>query len=248
MKHVFIVTYGRTGSTALMKALNAIDGACVRGENGGILRPVAEAFSISQRTRRRHGELSDAASHPWHGAGEIRPMKYGASLARAFTRDVLAPPEDIRLTGFKEIRYTADGLTDQAFRTVLRFMLTQFEDPYVVFLTRAPEEVANSAWWQTRDRDVVIDMLEATVHRFEHAHEDYPERTFLLDHSSFDTDPEGLRPLLQWLGEDIPRERLAEVLSERVADAFGTGGPDEEDLAETDDPEMPDLSEADLSR
>ncbi|SNT34738.1 sulfotransferase [Tropicimonas sediminicola] len=245
MKHVFIITYGRTGSTALMKALNSIKGACLRGENGGLLRPIAEAFMISQRSRRRHGEASGPVSHPWYGAGEMRPHRFGTNLAQAFTRDVLAPPDGTRLTGFKEIRYTADGLTDQAFRGILRFMLTQFEDSRVIFLTRNPDEVADSAWWQTRDRDIVIDVLEATIERFRHAHEDFPEQTFLLDHASFNSDPEGLRPLLQWLGEEIPPEALAAALAERVAEASGTGSPDEEDADASEDTE-PELA-ADLS-
>lgn len=217
MKHIFIVAYGRTGSTALMKALNCIEGACIRGENGGLLLPLAETFALSKAARRRHARDSRDDTRPWYGADQIRCQKFGAGLARAFTRSVLSPPDDARVAGFKEIRYTSDLLTDEAFDAVMTFMLTCFEDPRIVFLTRNPAQVADSAWWHDRDRDVVMDVLEHTVHRFQVAHEDFPERTYLIDHATFDGNPEGLRPLLAWLGEDAAPEALAEALSGRIA-------------------------------
>ncbi len=216
MKHVFIVAYGRTGSTALMRALNCIEGACIRGENGGMLLPIAEAYALSQATRRRHGPDSHEVWRPWYGADRIRCQQFGEGLARAFSRDVLLPPENARLAGFKEIRYASDLLTDEAFDALLRFMLDCFEAPHVIFLTRDPEQVADSAWWQDRDRDVVLDVIDDTVHRFRMAHEDYPEQTFLIDHSAFDGNPEGLRPLLAWLGEDASGEALAKALADRI--------------------------------
>ncbi|WP_068114090.1 sulfotransferase [Tropicimonas marinistellae] len=216
MKHVFIVAYGRTGSTALMHALNCIDGACIRGENGGMIRTLAEAATLAHAARRRHAHDSAEDTRPWYGAGDIRARRFGAAIARAFTRTILAPPEGTRLTGFKEIRYASDTLTDEDFEAVLRFMLECFDDPYVIFLTRDPEQVAESAWWQTRDREAVMDVLDLTVHRFRMAHEDYPDRTFMIDHGAFDTSPEGLRPLLDWLGEDVPSDVLARALLQRI--------------------------------
>ncbi|SFC95741.1 sulfotransferase [Tropicimonas isoalkanivorans] len=216
MKHVFIVAYGRTGSTALMKALNCIEGACIRGENGGLIQPLALSLDLAQASKRRHVQDSQDVSRPWFGAEFMRPKRLGEGLARVFTRTILAPPEGTRITGFKEIRYASDLLTEEAFEAILRFMLTCFENPHVIFLTRDAEQVAESAWWQDRDRDVVLDVLDHTVHRFRMAHEDHPKRTFLIDHATFDGNPEGLRPLLDWLGEDAPPEALAEALSERI--------------------------------
>ncbi len=217
MKHVFIITFGRTGSTALLKALNAIDGACIRGQNGGILRYVAESVeSLREHKREKVGRGEPGAGNPWYGIDEVNVKGFAKSLAEAFERNVLAPPPGTRITGFKDIRYTDEVLNDRQFESVLRFLLDNFDDPHVIFLTRDPAEACKSGWWQDRDQDVVIDVLEMTNERFRNAHAAFPRRTFLIDHSEFDGTPAGLQPLLHWLGEDIPEAALTEALSARL--------------------------------
>lgn len=216
MKHLFIVTYGRSGATALMKVLNDIDGICIRGENGGVFRPIANAARMATETRRRYLDQPPGPDQPWYGADGIRADAFARDLAAAFERNVLCPPEGTRITGFKEVRYTDDDVTDAQFRAMLRLMLEAFEDSRVVFVTRAPEEAAESGWWRDRDRDVVIDILELTAERFHAAHAKFPERSFILDHSEFDRSPEGLRPFLDWLGVEVSAEQLAASLAVRL--------------------------------
>lgn len=217
MKHVFIVTFGRTGSTALLKVLNAIDGACIRGQNGALLCSLAVATqNLQEKFRERSGNRARLTGNPWYGIGEAEPDAFARSLADSFTSHVLRPPEGTRITGFKEINYTDETLTDRDFRATLEFMLTYFEDARVIFLTRDPAEASQSGWWQDRDQDIVIDVLEMTVERFEKAHAAFPERSFLLDHSAFDRNPKGLRPLLDWLDEDLSDAALAAALEERL--------------------------------
>lgn len=217
MKHVFIVTFGRTGSTALLKVLNEIDGACIRGQNGALLSSLAEASaSLADRQRERSGNRSKLPGNPWYGIQEAEPDVFATSLAESFTRHVLRPPPGTRITGFKEIAYTDETLTDRAFEATLDFMLTRFDDPRIVFLTRDPEEASHSGWWQDRDHDVVIDVLQMTIERFERAHAACPDRSFMIDHSEFDRNPAGLRPLIDWLGEDLADAALAGALEERL--------------------------------
>ena len=40
---VFVVTYGRSGSTLLQNVLNTIPGYCIRGENANTLAHLAKA-------------------------------------------------------------------------------------------------------------------------------------------------------------------------------------------------------------
>ncbi len=217
MKHVFVVTYGRTGSTALLKALNAIDGACIRGQNGGVLADLAEAVeTLRDFAAERANDLALAAGNPWVGLGEARPDALARSLAEAFTRDVLAPPPGTRLTGFKEIRYTDEILSDRSFDATIRFMLEAFPDPRIVFLTRDPAQCARSGWWQDRDPEVVVDVLEMTMERFRRAHETHRDHSFMIDHATFDRRPVGLHPLVDWLGETVNQEVLAAALEERL--------------------------------
>ncbi|MDV7142304.1 sulfotransferase [Tropicimonas sp. TH_r6] len=217
MKHVFIVTFGRTGSTALLKALNAIDGAFIRGQNGALLCSLAEAAeTLADKHRERSGNRARLTGNPWYGIGEARPDAFADALAENFVSHVLRPPEGTRITGFKEINYTDETLSDRAFEAVIRFMLTRFEDPRIIFLTRDPADASQSGWWQDRDRDVVIDVLEMTIERFQRAHAAHPDRSFLIDHAQFDRSPAGLVPLLDWLGETLPETVLADALEERL--------------------------------
>lgn len=217
MKHVFIITFGRTGSTALLKALNAIDGACIRGQNGALLCSLAEAAeTLADKHRERSGNRARLTGNPWYGIGDSQPDAFAKALAESFVAHVLRPPEGTRITGFKEINYTDETLSDRAFDAVIRFMLDHFEDPHIVFLTRDPADASQSGWWQDRDRDVVMDVLDMTIERFRKAHAANPDRSFLIDHAEFDRTPAGLRPLLDWLGEDLPEAALAEALEERL--------------------------------
>ncbi|NDR58937.1 sulfotransferase [Aliiruegeria sabulilitoris] len=217
MKHIFIVTFGRTGSTALLKTLNAIEGACIRGQNGALLCSLAEAAeTLADRHRERSGNRARLTGNPWYGIDEANPDDFARSLAQSFARNVLNPPEGTRITGFKEINYTDETLTDRNFDAVLGFMLRYFEDPHIIFLTRDPVEASQSGWWQDRDQDVVTDVLEMTIERFHKAHAANPERSFLIDHADFDRNPAGLLPLLDWLGETLPMDLLANSLEERL--------------------------------
>lgn len=216
MKHVFIVTYGRSGGTALMKVLNDIDGVCIRGENGGLIRPLSNAARTARQTRRRFSGKTHGPDNRWHGAGAIQDTRFARSLAASFVQTVLRPPEGTRIVGFKEIRFTDDDVTDDQFRAIMDFMLGAFDEPRIVFVTRDPAQAAESGWWRDRDREVVIDILELTAERFIETHKRHPERTFVVDHAAFDHEPEGLRPLLDWLGEDVSAEQLARSLEQRL--------------------------------
>lgn len=43
---VFLVTYGRAGSTLTQKYLNSLPDVCVRGENGNLLYHLFRAFHV----------------------------------------------------------------------------------------------------------------------------------------------------------------------------------------------------------
>lgn len=103
--YIFILTYGRSGSTLLQGVLNSIPGVLVRGENNATLRSLTRAWrslSISNA-----GFTGDVASpkHAWFGMDEWDKDSYGRDLAAAFVRNVLRPRPNTRVIGFKEIRY-----------------------------------------------------------------------------------------------------------------------------------------------
>ena len=70
-KTVFVVTYGRSGSTLVQNMLNALPSACVRGENENLLAPLARAWNVvlhsEQGAKMRQTGTLSVPSDPWYG-------------------------------------------------------------------------------------------------------------------------------------------------------------------------------------
>jgi hypothetical protein len=213
MQHLFVVSYGRSGSTLVARLLNEIDGYCIRGENGGIVRTLANSYRILSSTT----ELIEKCEHdersPWFGFDAVDPAEWRASLAAAFDEAILKPPAGTRVTGFKEIRYTPEDMDDALFTATMDFLALGFEDSRIVFNTRDGAEVARSAWWATDYEPAHVEEIVATCDtRFREAHARLgPERSFMIDFAQYNANPSGFLPLLDWLGEDLAWERVERV-------------------------------------
>src|SRR5699024_1079660 len=101
---LFIVTYGRSGSTLLQGILNSIDGYQIRGENGNIPYHIYKYCRTAelQKAKRPKATSPDA---PWYGIADYDSEEARTS-ARTFIVDtVLHPRPSARVVGFKEIRW-----------------------------------------------------------------------------------------------------------------------------------------------
>lgn len=219
MDHLFVVTYGRSGSTLLMKVLNAIDGFCIRGENGGVLQDMAQAVNTLAVAKAEHALANESESKPWFGIGEADPERLALDLAESFTRNVLKPDPDTRVTGFKEIRYTPRRQDDATFDAMMRFMATHFARSRFIFNTRDARAVSQSGWWRDRKRfkeRYVLDMVNQCDERFNRWADTLGERAFMIDYAEYDGAPEGFVPLLDWMGEELPMDKLREIGARRL--------------------------------
>lgn len=223
MQYLFVVTFGRSGSTALTNLLNAVPGYCIRGENGGALNALADAAHVVRDAHDRFGHLADGPHTPWYGIDTIDPRAFAASLALAFTKEVLCPPPGTRVTGFKEIRYLPEVIGEDTFRHAMRFMLDAFPDARIVFNTRDVEKTLRSGWWKDRDADTARAQLTEATRWYREFHAKELKRTFLIDHSDYDGKPEGFAPLLAWLGEDLDEAQVAAIGAERLQHLQGSG-------------------------
>lgn len=210
-RYVFIVTYGRTGSTLLQKILNRLPGFYVAGENHNALHGAFLAWQDATILKSKYGWGHQADDHPWHGALAADPDGYARDLVGAFVANILKPPRGATTVGFKEIRYLTPDL-----REYLLF-LDRFLAPAVfVINTRAVGEVGQSAWWKDADKD----KLAADVARFEAITDalvaEFPDRFVKVDYARWTTDPQALRPVLTMLGEPFDAAAIGEVLGVRL--------------------------------
>ncbi|MCC0072125.1 MAG: sulfotransferase [Rhodobacter sp.] len=211
--YVFVVTYGRSGSTLVQNLLNAIDGYCIRGENANALVPLAMSWHLLTSnpnvTNAVTRKVPTTSEHPWYGAEEIRAFQYGRNLANAFVREVLAPPVGTRVAGFKEIRWTNDPAQ---FAPTLNFAYKMFPNTRFVFNTRDHDEVAKSGWWADMSVEAVKAKLARADAMFAEYLEKHPERGVRIHYNDYTADLEALKPMYDFLGEPFDRDRVKAVL------------------------------------
>ena len=206
--YVFVVSYGRSGSTLLMGLLNAIPGYRVRGENYNTLYRLYQADAAVAKAC---GKFSSAdhllPQSSWYGTPRVREHAFRAGLLTAFVDNVLRPEPGDRVLGFKEIRYTPPQIPDlDEYRA---FLLDAFPRARIVVNHRDPAAVARSAWWaDVRDAEAKIraadEHLWAIPADGRHFHFSYDEIDDSLDN---------IRRLYDFLGEPLDEPAVRTVLS-----------------------------------
>ncbi|HEY8594864.1 MAG TPA: sulfotransferase [Devosiaceae bacterium] len=205
---IFIVTYGRSGSTLLQKALQTLPDSCIRGENDGILVQLYRAYQKANFARGQFGKLPTASDNPWFGADRIDPQSFGEQLSEVFIREIIRPQSNVRWVGFKEIRYSE---LKEDFVSFFDFARKVFPNLFIVFNSRNVSAVRESGWWAKMDPDNVAKIISEMDARFSSYSQSAPHCTFHAHHEETSTNPSSLSALFEMLGEpmDIERLRLA---------------------------------------
>lgn len=207
LRHVFVMTYGRSGSTLLMGILNSIPGWLLRGENRHAMRHLYD-FHRSGLTERDRVDPDRASqpTHPWFGIEgfpEQASLEHIRSLAEA---TLLRPEPGTRVTGYKEIRWYDADLPDY-----LAFLRQVFPGARFVLNTRDLHDVAASNYWTHKDDPlgqvtrIEETMLAATAGLGDAVHR--------VHYDDYVADPDVLRELFDWLGETYDADRVRAVLA-----------------------------------
>ena len=144
--YVTVVTYGRTGSTAIQASLNALPGVLVRGENYSAMRGLgAYLQSIAEVADRHHAGKS---THPWYGSAQLDPGAVLADVRRHVIDYLLRPTAGTTWIGFKEVRYEPGhfGSYDELLQHLV-FLGKLFPGLRYVINVREPVDAARSGWW-----------------------------------------------------------------------------------------------------
>lgn len=217
VRYIFIVTYGRSGSTLLQKVLARIPGCHMTGENDDALGGLFKSWRSAVVARTVHGTKSrTGAGEPWRGAHRIDPERYNRRLARIFLREIVRPPLGAKWIGFKEVRYFTRY--DEDLLDYLDYIRMTFSPALLVFNRRRAADVAQSAWWKTHPTDVAskVESMDAAMEAYARQH---PDETIILDYDAWSADPELLRPLHDRLGTPFNLARIRKVLAERLTHA-----------------------------
>lgn len=218
--YVFVVTYGRSGSTLIQSLLNAIPGYLIRGENNNALFGLYKswlALSCSPDiARMRKERLRSGPEHPWFGAEAIDTDAYCKAICATFAQHVLRPSLQTRVCGFKEIRTISDP---KLFAGYLAFLRAGFPQARFVFNTRNAEAVSRSSWWRRHDPDEVKAMVAAADRVFADYVQACPDHSVLLRYDAYTADHGALEPLFELLGDRPEHSALQHVMRTRLTHA-----------------------------
>ncbi|TCP58451.1 sulfotransferase family protein [Rhodovulum bhavnagarense] len=217
VRHVFVVTYGRSGSTVLQHLMNRLPGVCIRGENHNLSYHLARAWAglaeneATQSHRRKGNTLGP--THPWYGSEQVDPDGLGRDLAHVLAERVLAVPPGTEIAGFKEIRWHQDAAF---FGRHLEFLRRFFADSRFIFNTRDHAAVAQSGWWRDCDPGWVRETLAAADRLFAEYAAANPGLCWQVRYDDYAGDAQALRPVFEALGRPYDGALCAEVLGERL--------------------------------
>lgn len=223
--YVFIVTYGRSGSTLTQALLNSIPGYCIRGENANATFRLAEMIQVLRGeknfTMRRDriaahregkakaglGNIGTSAD-PWYGAELLDVDRLGKGIFDTFVREMLHLPDGVRVGGFKEIRYLNNPRYLEQHLEVLQDF---FPSAKLILQTRDHADVAKSSWWKQKDQTQLarrLAMMDEGFHSYRASH----DNCFHLDYSVYRQGAEALKPLFAFLDEPFDQTRVQAVL------------------------------------
>ena len=207
LRHVFVMTYGRSGSTLLMGILNSIPGWLLRGENRHAMRHLYDFHRSGLAERARvDARRASQPTHPWFGIEgfpEAASLRHIRALAEA---TLLRPEHDTRVTGYKEIRWYDEDLPDY-----LDFLRQVFPGARFVLNTRNLEDVAASNYWTHKDDP--LGRVQRIEERMLSAAAGLGDAVHRVHYDDYVADPEVLRGLFEWLGEAYDPARIADVLA-----------------------------------
>ena len=206
-QYVFVVTYGRSGSTLLQGVLNSIDGYEIRGENREALFHLYRYHSTLEsecQKNRRSEQLTPRDA--WFGIDKYDPELAREKLRQLVTETVFQPSAGTRITGFKEIRWW-----HKEWNEYFNFLIDTFPNARFVINSRRFEDISKSKWWsKMEDPRARMDFFSERLAQIE---EKLGDRAYHVNYDDYIANPNRLKGLFEWLGEPFDRARLDSVLA-----------------------------------
>jgi hypothetical protein len=208
LSYVFVVTYGRSGSTLLTGILNSIPGYLIRGENRDALHHLFLFHKTLADERARVGpQHGRTRTHPFYGIGDVPLDRSMADIRTLVLDTVLRPKKGTRVTGFKEIRWYHPDLEDY-----VAWLRDVFPGARFLVNTRDHAGVLKSGWWAEGDHAKGLAAAEAGILALA---ESLGEAAYRVHYDDYIADPAGLRGMFDWLGEAFDEESVRAVMSRR---------------------------------
>lgn len=209
--YLFVLTYGRSGSTILMRLLNLPEAVEVRGENINALFHLYRAISSVRRSKKRFGAVLRETNDPWFGANKVQPDLFENACLEGFIKTVPNPSKRTTHTGFKEVGHLPNHMSDKEFEAYVAFILSRFPNVKIVLITRDSMAVSRSGWFKEMPQNYVVDQVRLANIRFS-AVAKKNRNCRLSDYSDVVANWAVLQDLFSWLDIDFSKNTAAEIL------------------------------------
>ena len=169
MDYVFVVTYGRSGSTLVQGMLNAMPRTLVRGENGLYAQHLFRAWQAADEIRqKRKGGAAKEPTNAFYGINALTRARFVRSAQRLVVGGILGPEDekDYDRLGFKEVEW--HHLTAEETAPFFDWFDEVCPGAKYVLTTRDVETVLGSCFWQRRDTDASVRAIERVVEIQDH--------------------------------------------------------------------------------
>lgn len=177
MDFVFVVTYGRSGSTLVQGMLNQMPRTLVRGENGLYVQHLFRAWRAADDIRqKRKGPTSRKPTNAFFGINALTRKRFVRSAHRLVVGGLLGAEDekDYDRLGFKEVEW--HHLTPEETAPFFDWLDEVCPGATYVLNTRDVEQVMGSGFWQRRDADEAKAAIDRVIEIQDHLRETRPDR------------------------------------------------------------------------
>lgn len=210
LEYVFIMTYGRSGSTLLQMILNSAPGVLIRGENGGMVPHLYAYHRQALKEIEARGTWAESPGSAYYGINHYPIDTALGEFRQLVTETLLRPMPDTRIVGFKEIRWYMPDLAEY-----VAFLRSVFPGARFVVNTRNIAETAKSRWWTQRDDP------EGTIARLEErilaVAADLGDAAHRVVYDDYVADPGKLEAMFDWLGVPFDLDEVERVMATKYS-------------------------------
>lgn len=210
-KNIFIVTYGRSGSTLLQGILNSIEGCLIRGENYNFVYHLFKSHkAIKLAKENKNGDIPQKA---WYGSHLLNDVYFIEVIRELLNKLLLADNiSNTRIScyGFKEIRYIEiiDELIDY-----INFLKIVFPDAAFIFNFRNKNEVVKSGWWKNENKKDLKESLKKFEETCLAYMKENQESCFIIKYEDVVNKTQKLKDLFTFLGAEYNVNEIDHILS-----------------------------------
>lgn len=164
MDYVFVVTYGRSGSTLVQGMLNTMPRTLVRGENGLYVQHLFRAWQAADVIRqKRKGAAARKPTNAFFGINALTRARFVRSAQRLVTAGILGSEDakDFDRIGFKEVDW--HEITPEETEAFFDWFDEVCPGARFILNTRDIEQVLGSGFWQRQDADEAMAAINRVI-------------------------------------------------------------------------------------